>query len=197
MKHGQQTIVYVLCNLLFDTVMKRRPTKCTFLKNVLIYYKNEEKPFISPGLTFTDSPFCPRNVFICFVWLPIQTAFVSVHSIHRLVFIKQTVCLLRGTNWTFKCNVSYCNICTVHFYIVFINNQQIQLLKVLLFHSTAPTCFDTRTSSPGSLSLPATTSTINRRFSHLCFKVLSTNGYHNIYMFYSKNYNFAGCFVWA
>jgi hypothetical protein len=105
---------------------------------------------ISPGLTFTDSPFCPRNVFICFVWLQIQTAFVSVHSIYWLACIKQTACLLRGTNWTFKCNVSYCNLCTVHFYIVFINNQHIQLLTVLLLHSTAPTCFDARASSSGS-----------------------------------------------
>jgi hypothetical protein len=39
--------------------------------------------------------------------------------------------------------------------IVFINNQQMNLLTVLLLHSTAPTCFDARALSSGNFSVPA------------------------------------------
>jgi len=41
---------------------------------------------------------------MCFVWILEQTAIISLYSTNRLVFITETECLLRGTNWAFICN---------------------------------------------------------------------------------------------
>ena len=48
--------------------------------------------------------FCPHSVFMCFVWIWEQTAIISLYSINWLVCITETECLLRGTDWTFKCS---------------------------------------------------------------------------------------------
>jgi hypothetical protein len=44
---------------------------------------------------------------MCFVWIWEQTAIISLQSTGRLVFVNETVCLLRGTDWVFKCNLGY------------------------------------------------------------------------------------------
>jgi len=41
---------------------------------------------------------------MCFVWISEQTAIISLYSINWLVFITETECLLRGTDYVFKCN---------------------------------------------------------------------------------------------
>jgi hypothetical protein len=33
--------------------------------------------YLPPGLTFTNSTFCPHSVFVCFVWISEQTAIIS------------------------------------------------------------------------------------------------------------------------
>jgi hypothetical protein len=33
--------------------------------------------YVPPGLTFTNSTFCPHSVFMCFVWISEQTAVIS------------------------------------------------------------------------------------------------------------------------
>ena len=38
--------------------------------------------YVPPGLTFTNSTFCPHSVFICFVWISEQTAIISLYSIN-------------------------------------------------------------------------------------------------------------------
>ena len=37
----------------------------------------------------------------CFVWIWEQTAIISLYNINWLVFITETECLLRGTDWVF------------------------------------------------------------------------------------------------
>jgi hypothetical protein len=49
--------------------------------------------YIPPGLTFTNSAFCPHSVFTCFVWIWEQTAIISLYSINWLVFITETECV--------------------------------------------------------------------------------------------------------
>ena len=39
---------------------------------------------------------------MCFVWIWEQTVIISLYSINWLVFIAETVFLLRGTDWVFK-----------------------------------------------------------------------------------------------
>jgi len=56
-------------------------------------------------LTFGYSTLCPHSVFMCFVWIWEQTAIISLYSIKWLVCI--TVCLLRGTDWTFNIHKFY------------------------------------------------------------------------------------------
>ena len=57
--------------------------------------------YIPSGLTFSNSAFCPRSVFMCFVWIWEQTEIISLYSMKRLVCITETKCLLRGTEWIF------------------------------------------------------------------------------------------------
>ena len=59
------------------------------------------------SLTFSNSTFCPHSVFMCFVWIWEQTAIISLYSINWLVFITETECLLRGTDWVFTYNSLY------------------------------------------------------------------------------------------
>ena len=54
--------------------------------------------------TFSNSTFCPHSVFMCYVWIWEQTAIISLYSINWLVFITDTECLLRGTDWIFIFN---------------------------------------------------------------------------------------------
>jgi hypothetical protein len=39
-----------------------------------------------------NSTFCPRSVFMCFVWISEQTAIISLYSINWLVCITETEC---------------------------------------------------------------------------------------------------------
>ena len=56
------------------------------------------------SLTFNNSTFCPHSVFMCFVWISEQTAIISLYIINWLVYITETVCLLRGTDWVISYN---------------------------------------------------------------------------------------------
>ena len=44
---------------------------------------------------------------MCFVWIWEQTAIISLYSVNWLVFITETVCLLRGTDWAFLYNSAF------------------------------------------------------------------------------------------
>jgi hypothetical protein len=44
---------------------------------------------------------------MCFVWIWEQTAIISLYSINWLVFITETKCLLRGTDWVFIYNACF------------------------------------------------------------------------------------------
>ena len=45
---------------------------------------------------------------MCFVFIGEQTAIISLYIINRLVFITETECLLRGTDWVFIYNFTFC-----------------------------------------------------------------------------------------
>jgi hypothetical protein len=67
--------------------------------------------YVPPGLTFTNSTFCPHSVFMCFVWISEQTVIISLYSINWLVFITETECV-------------YCVVQTEYLYIyIYINHQ--------------------------------------------------------------------------
>ena len=46
----------------------------------------------------------PQYIYVLFVWIWEQTAIISLYSINLIVFIAETVCLLRGTEWIFIYN---------------------------------------------------------------------------------------------
>jgi hypothetical protein len=56
-------------------------------------FKAQWLMYLLPGLTFTNSTFCPHSVFMCFVWISEQTAIISLYSINWLVFITETECV--------------------------------------------------------------------------------------------------------
>jgi len=49
--------------------------------------------------------FRPQGLFMCVVWISEQTAIIFVYSINWLVFIIESECLLRGTDWGFKSDI--------------------------------------------------------------------------------------------
>ena len=45
------------------------------------------------SLTFNNPTFCPRSVFMCFVWIWEQTVIISLYNINWLVCITETECV--------------------------------------------------------------------------------------------------------
>ena len=41
---------------------------------------------------------------VFFLWISEQTAIISLYEVNVLIFITETECLLRGTNWVVKYN---------------------------------------------------------------------------------------------
>ena len=66
------------------------------------------KFYVPPGLTWRHSTFCPHSEFVCFVWIWEQTAIISLYSVNWRVFVTETECLLRGTDWVFLYNSTFC-----------------------------------------------------------------------------------------
>jgi hypothetical protein len=61
--------------------------------------KAQRSLYVPPGLTFTNSTFCPHSVFMCFVWISEQTSIISLYSINWLVCITETECVYCAV-WT-------------------------------------------------------------------------------------------------
>jgi len=59
-------------------------------RNALTLKEAQWLLYVPPGLTFTDSSFCPHSVFMCFVWIWEQTAIISLYNINWLVCIAET-----------------------------------------------------------------------------------------------------------
>ena len=57
--------------------------------------------------TCNISSFCPHTVFtsMCFVWIWEPIAIISIYSINWPVFVTETECLLRGTDWILMYNL--------------------------------------------------------------------------------------------
>ena len=58
-----------------------------------VYCAVQTGSLYTPGLTFSNSTFCPHSVFMCFVWIWEQTAIISLYSINWLVFITERECV--------------------------------------------------------------------------------------------------------
>jgi len=65
--------------------------------------------YIPPGLTLSNSTFCPHSVFMCFEWISEQIAIISIYSINWLDFITEMVgvyCAVRtGSLYTARFNI--------------------------------------------------------------------------------------------
>jgi len=103
-KPSSSTRLYGLVNL--GPSDKLQSYNCAFES----FLKTQWSLDVTPGLTFTNSTFCPHSVFVCFVCICEQTAIISLYNIDWLVRVTETECLLRGTYWTFIYN-SGCVFC--------------------------------------------------------------------------------------
>jgi hypothetical protein len=65
-------------------------TKITKVCDDKLTFTTQWLPYLTPGLTFTDSTFCPHSVFMCFLRISEQTAIISLYSINWLGFITET-----------------------------------------------------------------------------------------------------------
>jgi len=54
--------------------------------------------FLYHQVKHSQIPRSGHTVFMCCVWILEQTAIISLYNINWLVFITETVCLLRGTD---------------------------------------------------------------------------------------------------
>jgi len=63
-------------------------------------------PHVAPGLSLENPTFCPRSVFMCFVWIWEQTAIISLYSTNWLVFITEIVFT---TRYGLNLRVTYIN----------------------------------------------------------------------------------------
>ena len=54
-----------------------------------------------------NSVFCPHSVFVFRVDLRTNSD-ISLYNINQLVFVTETECLLRGTDWIFIYNSVFC-----------------------------------------------------------------------------------------
>ena len=90
-----------------DQEFGRLERKIKFLEPNGHYMYRTVVTICTTSLTFSNSPFCPHSVFMCFVWISEQTAIIALYSINWLVCIAETECLLRGTDWVFIYNSGY------------------------------------------------------------------------------------------
>jgi hypothetical protein len=73
--------------------------------------------YVPPGLTLTNSTFCPHSVLICSVGISEQIATLSLYSINWLVFITETGCVYCAVRTeSFKYNWRYKPVLGVFFY---------------------------------------------------------------------------------
>jgi hypothetical protein len=86
---SEQTAIISVCSI--NWLVFITETECVYcavrVEYLYIYI------YIPPGLTFTNSTFCPHSVFMCFVWISEKTAIISLYSINWLVFIIENECV--------------------------------------------------------------------------------------------------------
>jgi hypothetical protein len=75
------------------TICTRSVTVFVFSTRFVSAFKAQRLLYVPPGLTLSNSTFCPHSVFMCFVWISEQTAIISLYSINWLVFITETECV--------------------------------------------------------------------------------------------------------
>ena len=79
---------------------------------------------IPPGLTFSNSTFCPHSVFMCFVWIWEKTAIISLYNINWLVCITETECVYcavrTGSLYTASLTFSNCTFCPHSVFMCFV-----------------------------------------------------------------------------
>ena len=87
--HGQTKIKYtcIIDKAVNGTVTTLRPITAQWLL------------YVPPGVTLEHCTLYLQSAFLCFVWIWEQTANFLLHNSKLLVFVNETVCLLRGTSW--------------------------------------------------------------------------------------------------
>ena len=81
-------------NSINNTISGLNGSELQFIKlNRHKLFKNQLLHYVPPGLTFSNSMFCPPGVFMCFVWIWEQTAIIFLYSIDWLVCLTETECI--------------------------------------------------------------------------------------------------------
>jgi hypothetical protein len=60
--------------------------------------------YVPPDFTTRNVTLYSQDIFMGFIWVPQQNEILCLHKIKPLVLVMMNECLLRGTNWYFKCN---------------------------------------------------------------------------------------------
>ena len=76
-------------------------TKITRVCDDKLTFTAQRLPYLTPGLTFTDSAFCPHSVFMFFTDLRTNSDYFTIHHLLVGFYNRGGKCLLRGTDWVF------------------------------------------------------------------------------------------------
>ena len=103
----QFSSIWLLCFssvlILLHTLLSNTRRLCQIGVESLITIEVQWSLYVPPGLTHTNSMFCPHSAFMCFVRIWEQTAIISLYSINWLVFITET----EGVYWAIRTGCLY------------------------------------------------------------------------------------------
>ena len=90
--HTQTASCWLLKPICFSVKQQERETVAGLVVRNCgsLTLKYLEVTICTARVTFNNSTFCPHSVFMCFVWIWEQTAFISLYYIKWLVFITET-----------------------------------------------------------------------------------------------------------
>jgi hypothetical protein len=96
--------VYPICIEWYENKTRVKAHKSQYIKQKrLSAFYSMVVFYVPPGYTWKNYTFCPHSEFMFFVWFLEQRLISSLYNCNVFVFHNLgEVCLLRGTNWTFK-----------------------------------------------------------------------------------------------
>jgi hypothetical protein len=71
---------------------------------ILLAFQSPVVTICTTSLIFTNSTFCPHSVFMCFVRISEKKQLLFPYTKLTGFYNRDSVCLLRGTDWVFKYN---------------------------------------------------------------------------------------------
>ena len=95
---------------LWSTTRRHIPDYLKIIDNTTVKNLNLSKPlhYVPPALTFRDSVFCSQCIYVFYVDLRTKSDYFPIQHLLTGLYNWDGVCLLRGRDWVFICNSTFC-----------------------------------------------------------------------------------------